>query len=129
MNKFVLGFLFCSFQLCAFDSFGQVKPNPETDELAIAIYIHGIKSKEDVEKVQEILYRKKWVKFVQVERFPQKHTEIIIKNYVTPEMINEQIKSEGFYIINKSFSDKGEIEKCIVESRKMNGYQSISKGN
>lgn len=129
MNRFVLGFLLIVIHLSFYYSFGQVKPMPESDEMALAIYIHGIKSKEDVEKVQELLYHKKWVKFVQVERFPQKHTEIIIKKYVTPEMINELLKPESFFIINKSFLDSRDIEKCVVESRKMNGYRSNSNEN
>ena len=105
------------------DCLGQVKPLPEHDELSIPVFIHGINSKEDVERVQTILRTKSWTKFVQVECFPQKHTHLIIKNYITPEIINEVLQPQGYYVINKSFLDERDIEASIVESRKISEYK------
>lgn len=101
---------------------GQIKPTPEKDEMALSIYIHGIKEKNDIIKVHSLLENRKWLKFIQVECYPQKHTEIIIKNYVTPEMLNEILKPNGFYIINNSFTDHSDVENSLYQSRKMSDY-------
>ena len=115
----LLFFVVCNINLV----FSQVKPTPEKDEIALSIYIHGINSKMDIEKVEKLLKKESWVKFVQVERFPQKETQIIVKNSTTPEIINNILKPLGFFIINKSFSDNQDTEKSLFESRKMNGYK------
>lgn len=115
----LLFFVACNINLV----FSQVKPTPEKDEIALSIYIHGINSKMDIEKVEKLLKNESWVKFVQVERFPQKETQIIVKSSTTPEIINNILKPAGFFIINKSFSDNQDTEKSLFESRKMNGYK------
>lgn len=115
----LLFFVVCNINLV----FSQVKPTPEKDEIALSIYIHGINSKMDIEKVEKLLKNESWVKFVQVDRFPQKETQIIVKNSTTPEIINNILKPLGFFIINKSFSDNQDTEKSLFESRKMNGYK------
>lgn len=114
----LLFFVVCNINL----TFSQVKPTPEKDEIALSIYIHGIKEKNDIIKVHSLLENRNWLKFIQVECYPQKHTEIIIKNFVTPQMLNEALKPFGFYIINNSFTDDSDIENSLFESRKMNDY-------
>lgn len=105
----------------------QEKPKPGRDEISIPVYIHGLKDKNDVEKVQAVLKKQSWTKFVQVEGSPQMHTHIIIKNNITPEEFNNVIKPEGYYILNKSFLDNRETERALVESHKMVNYKPHDK--
>jgi hypothetical protein len=116
--------LFLIFNLTSYNSFSQEKPKPEKDEISIPVFIHGLNSKADVEKVQKILNTQNWVKYALVEDWPQKHTHLIIKNNITPEQVNQLLKSEGFYILNKSFTDKRDTERSLVESHKLVNFKA-----
>jgi hypothetical protein len=119
--------LFLLFNFSSYKSFSQEKPKPEKDEISLPVYVHGLSSKADVEKVHQLLRSQSWVKFIQVEGSPQKHTHLIIKNSTTPDLVISVLKSEGFYILNKTFLDNRETERALVESRKISGYTPKEK--